>query len=342
MDLKKIFKKKGFKHLIIKSLVFVFFLVLMQVICAPLAKVGAVPGEFKPFSFLQVGEALLFTFMLFVIYNRKKLLNVDTYKLRIRDMAFLPLAFLMLAGNYYVCMNVHLFEGHVYAFIALISLMLFLMSIFLALGVFGWKMTHNLYSEYRAQLKWLILFFLAYYFLFSFVQGMWPFFSAIVAKLVSVCLGVIYPDISYSINEEGIPSIIIGTFGAKIGAPCSGIESMLLFTSLFLIIVAVDFKKIDLKRALIVFFPALAGVFLLNVIRISALFMVGIHISREFAVGMFHANAGYILFCAYFFIFLWYVYPWIAHKKELSDRRIAPPVLTEAPRRLNLHTGLCR
>ena len=342
MRIKTIFAKKGFKHLIIKSMMFVFFLVFMQVLCAPLAKAGAVPGEFKPFSFLQVGEALLFTFMLFVIYNRKRLLNIDDYRLKKRDLVFLPLAFLMLAGNYIVRMNYHLFEGHVYAFIALISLMLFLMSIFLALAVFGWKMTRNLYREYKSQLKWLLMFFLAYYFLFSFVQGMWPFFSAIVAKLVSSCLSMIYPDMSYSINEEGIPTIIIGTFGAKIGAPCSGIESMLLFTSLFLIIVTVDFRKIDLKRALIVFFPALAGVFLLNVIRICALFMVGIHISREFAVGMFHANAGYILFCAYFFIFLWYVYPWIAHKKELSDRRIARPVLTEAPRRLNIHTGLCR
>jgi len=45
-----------------------------------------------------------------------------------------------------------------------------------------------------------------------------------------------------------------------------------------------NFKKIDLKRAFIVFFPALVGVFLLNVIRICALFMAGIHISGEFAV----------------------------------------------------------
>ena len=94
MRIKKILEKKGFKHLLIKSLMFVFFLVFMQVLCAPLAKAGAVPGEFKPFSFLQVGEALLFTLMLFVIYNRKRLLDVDTYKLRIRDMAFLPLALL--------------------------------------------------------------------------------------------------------------------------------------------------------------------------------------------------------------------------------------------------------
>jgi len=148
------------------------------------------------------------------------------------------------------------------------------------------------------------------------VQGLWPFFSAIVAKLVCICLSAIYPDLSYSVNSEGIPTIIVGSFGARIGAPCSGIESMLLFTSLFLIIVAVDLDKIDVKRALIVFFPALLGVFLLNVVRICALFMVGIHISRDFAVGMFHANAGYVLFCAYFFAFLWWVYPWIACKKK--------------------------
>ncbi|MEA3343912.1 MAG: exosortase/archaeosortase family protein [archaeon] len=89
-----------------------------------------------------------------------------------------------------------------------------------------------------------------------------------------------------------------------------------ILSSLFLIIVAVDFKKIDVKRAVVVFFPALLGVFLLNVVRICALFAVGIHVSREFAVGMFHANVGWIIFCAYFFLFLWFVYPWIAHRKS--------------------------
>jgi len=62
-----------------------FFMFLMQVMCAPLAKAGSVPREFKPFSFLQVGEALLFTFMLFVIYNRKKLPEVDDCKVRMME-----------------------------------------------------------------------------------------------------------------------------------------------------------------------------------------------------------------------------------------------------------------
>ncbi len=68
------------------------------------------------------------------------------------------------------------------------------------------------------------------------------------------------------------------------------------------------------------FFPALLGVFLLNVVRIYLLFLVAINVSRDIAIGMFHTNAGYVLFCAYFFGFLYFVYPWFAGGKEQKSR----------------------
>ena len=251
----------------------------MQVLTAPLAGMAPVPRELKPFSFLQVGEAMLFVLALFIIYNRERLLGVDAYRIRKSDWLFVPLSFLMLVSNYFLRMDAASWAGHVNVFIVLMSFMLFLMAVFLALGVFGRRMMHDLFCEYKGQLKYLVLFFPGYYFLFSFVQGMWPVFSGVVAGLAHLLLGLAYPDVSYSVGDDGIPLLAAGGFGAKIGAPCSGIESMLLFTSLFLIIIAVDFKKIDVKRAVVVFFPALLGVFLLNVARICALFLVGLHVS---------------------------------------------------------------
>ncbi|MEA3343715.1 MAG: hypothetical protein U9Q92_06115 [archaeon] len=83
MRLKKIFEKKGFRDLLVKSVVFVGLLALMQVLTSPLAGMARVPREFKPFSFLQVGEAMLFVPALFVIYSRAKLYSADAYWVRI-------------------------------------------------------------------------------------------------------------------------------------------------------------------------------------------------------------------------------------------------------------------
>ncbi len=156
---------------------------------------------------------------------------------------------------------------------------------------------------------------IGYWMISSFIEGMWHVFSGVVAGLVHSLLRLSYPAAALTPGAEG-PTIAAGGFGARIGSLCSGIESMMLFSALFVIIVAVDFEKIDLKRALLVFVPAIAGVFLLNVVRIYLLFLVAINVSRDMAVGMFHTNAGYVLFCAYFFGFLYFVYPWIAGKKK--------------------------
>ena len=107
------------------------------------------------------------------------------------------------------------------------------------------------------------------------------------AGLVLFLLRLSYPSAALTPGAGG-PTLAAGSFGGRIGSLCSGIESMMLFSALFVIIAAVDFEKIDVKRAVVVFFPAIAGVFLLNVVRIYLLFLVGVNISRDLAVGIFH------------------------------------------------------
>ncbi len=82
MSLKKIFERKGFRELIVKSILFVGLLALMQILTSPLAGMAPVPRELKPFSFLQAGEAMLFVPALFVIYNRVKLYSAGAYGVR--------------------------------------------------------------------------------------------------------------------------------------------------------------------------------------------------------------------------------------------------------------------
>jgi len=313
MDLKNIFAKKGFRELVIKSVVFVGLLAVMQVLIQPLSAATPLPEVFKPFSLIYLDDTILFVFAVFAAYNWKNLVDIKKYRMIASDMLFVP-AGAFFVGAYYALkfsLNTSQFWfEHVTGFIVLKYSFLALMVMSFFVAAFGREMISDQYRMYKKQVPYLLGVALGYWMISSFIEDMWRVFSGTVAWLVYSLLKLSYPAASMTLGADG-PSIVAGGFGARIGSLCSGIESMMLFSALFVIIVAVDFKKIDLKRAFAVFFPALAGVFLLNVVRIYLLFLVAINISRDIAVGMFHTNAGYILFCAYFFAFLWFAYPWM-------------------------------
>jgi len=323
MALKTIFEKKGFKHLIIKSVIFVGLLALMQVLIQPLSAATPLPDVFKPFSLIYLEDTILFVFAIFAACNWKKLIDIKKYKWRISDLLFVPLGAFFVAAYYALKFSLNTSQfwfDHVWAFIALKYSFLALMVLSFFVAAFGKEMIIDQYRTYKKQIPYFAALGVGYWMISSFIEGMWHVFSGTVAWLVYSLLKLTYPGASLTPNADG-PAIVAGGFGARIGSLCSGIESMMLFSALFVIIIAVDFKKIDLKRAFIVFFPALAGVFLLNVLRIWLLFLVAINISRDIAVGMFHTNAGYILFCAYFFMFLWFAYPWMIVKESKKKNK---------------------
>jgi exosortase/archaeosortase family protein len=88
-----------------------------------------------------------------------------------------------------------------------------------------------------------------------------------------------------------------------------------MFTGLFLLILAVEWHNVDKKRMLAIFLPGLFGMFVVNVIRIFLLMLMGIWISPDFAVGLFHSNAGWLLFVAYFVLFWMLALPSVRKRK---------------------------
>ena len=322
--MKKIFEKKGFRDLIIKSVVFVGLLALVQVVIKPLTTLTPIPDELKPIFLMYFGDVLIFGVCIFIIYNRKQLTSIKKYPARRTDWLIFGTALATLLVFYYALRysvgSFMFWMEHPLYFIILRYSLLALIVSSIAVGVYGRALTQDIYKTYKKQFLLFPLFLIAYYQLILFVRSLWPIFSGIVAHLTSILLGFTYSNVSLTISPNGLPTLVAGSFGARIGSPCSGIASMLLFMALFLIIVIVDRDIINFKRVALVFFPALAGVFLLNVVRIYLLFMVAINISKDLAVGLFHTNVGWILFCAYFFVFLWFVYPWMVDGKGKNHK----------------------
>ena len=104
---------------------------------------------------------------------------------------------------------------------------------------------------------------------------------------------------------------MFNSFSAGIAKTCSGIDSIFLFTALYLGVLAWDWKILNKKKMLVMFIPGLVGAFMLNIVRIFLLFLIGANISRDFALNAFHTNASAVLFLVYFAIFWWIFYKWM-------------------------------
>lgn len=138
-------------------------------------------------------------------------------------------------------------------------------------------------------------------------------FHVITASAVEKILS---PFMQIAMNEvqNGQPVINAEGFVTIIGPPCSGIFSMVLFTALFSFVYWLDYEKINGKRAWKYYLIGLLGAFVLNLLRVITLLIIGAYWSPDIAVGLFHTNAGWILFAAYSFVYWWLAYPKLTKK----------------------------
>ena len=146
-------------------------------------------------------------------------------------------------------------------------------------------------------------------------QGLWPYLSGFVAKSVAILLGLI-GSVNLSFSGD-LPVLSFNGFMVKIAQTCSGIDSIFLFTALYLGILAWDWKILNKKKVFWLFFVGVVGAFMLNIVRIFLLILIGAYISRDFALNVFHTNASAILFLIYFAVFLKLSYGWM--KKNIAE-----------------------
>ena len=98
------------------------------------------------------------------------------------------------------------------------------------------------------------------------------------------------------VSDAQTKMIGITDFRVLVGAQCSGVEGFALI-SLFTASYVVLFRKqLHLGRALLLFPIGIIASWCLNSVRITALLMIGRHISPELAVEGFHSHAGWLMF----------------------------------------------
>ncbi len=117
------------------------------------------------------------------------------------------------------------------------------------------------------------------------------------AKMTLWCtrrlLGLIYTDV-YIDNERAI--LGAGDFAVQIAPECSGYEGMALITAFAAVYLWLFRAELRFPRALLLIPVGIIVIWLVNVLRVTALIAIGVSFSPDIAVTGFHSQAGWISF----------------------------------------------
>jgi len=305
---------KGFKEFLIKAGVFIVLFILIQILTMNLASNTFLPREIKPFAMDDLAEAVFFVLILFLALNKDKLLKIKRYTVSIKKRIISALLMILLFPAYFqykrfMIANIEMVKASLWLFSSIEYLILFIILFFLIALVFGFKFIRDFFKENKKGLGFVALGTIVVYNLIGWFQNLWPYFSGFVAKSSIYLLGL-FGNASMRFSN-GLPVVMFNNFAAGIAKTCSGIDSIFIFTALYLGVLAWDYKILNKKKMLILFLPGVIGAFMLNILRIFLLFLIGSYISRDFALHAFHTNASAILFLIYFGVFWWVSYGWM-------------------------------
>lgn len=308
---------EGFKEFLIKCVVFVSLFVLIQLLTMGLVAKTQLPSEIKPFAMDDLAEAFLFVLVLSVGFSRKQILKIKKYsvslKLKIFSSACVFFGFLIyFSYKQFLIDNLVFVSGYVWSFVLIEYFILLSILFCLFLLVFGFEFFRDLVVKLKLW-SLLILGGIPFvYFLISQFQRMWGLLSGVVGNSVCFLLNFIGASVLYYLEE--IPVIVFHGFVVGIAGTCSGIDSILMFCFLFFGIMAWDWKTLDKRKSFCLFFIGVVFVFALNIFRIFLLIIIGVYISKDFALNVFHTNASSVLFLVFFAVFWKLSYNWIKIK----------------------------
>jgi exosortase E/protease (VPEID-CTERM system) len=136
-------------------------------------------------------------------------------------------------------------------------------------------------------------------------------------------LELFYSDITYDASQNQLG---VGAFWVDIAPICSGIEGAVLAVSIAAIYLYLSRKYLKFPHALILLPPAGLVSIALNIVRITALIILGAEVSPALAIGGFHSVAGWItaVLVVLLIVFVFSSLRWIQKIPENEDESTTP------------------
>jgi len=308
---------EGFGEFLIKSGVFVVLFIIIQLITMGIVAKTTLPGSLKLFAMDDLAEAVLFILVIFVGLNRKKILKIKSYSVsiytRITSLVLIVLGFsVYFLYKYFLIRSLGVTAKYIYLFTFVEYLILLTILFLLAIFVYGFKFCIDFFKENKKGILFVLAGVVFVYLAIREFQKLWIYFSGFVGVAVGYFLSLIGTSTLYYV--KGLPVLNFNGFSVGIAQTCSGIDSILLFTGLYLGILAWDWKLLNKGKIFGMYFVGVLGAFALNIIRIFLMILIGTYISEDFALHAFHTNASSLLFIIYFAIFWKLSYKWMLRR----------------------------
>ncbi len=266
-------------------------------------------------------NATLFALVGLIIYSRSEIKDIPLFKRNTKKtVVWGALSIIILLAHYAFKFIIHSNQGGLAGFATPIALakyifnLGFIISLFIA--VFTPDFSRYLIKNYWKRTLIFVGIGIAYFFLIQFFQLIWYELSYIVSQSIRFLLNLSFDQVFFKAGSlTSGPRLGAAGFNVGISKECSGIDSLLLFISLYSLLLVLDWKRMHIKRMLLLLIPGIIGTVLYNILRIYSLIMVGIYIDPEFAIDVFHTNIGWILFLVFFMVFWHFSSKWIYKRK---------------------------
>jgi exosortase/archaeosortase family protein len=164
-----------------------------------------------------------------------------------------------------------------------------------AIGCVGLENIRRVGVSYRREILNAFVIAIAFYAFLSVVYALWQPLASVVLVGVESLLKL------SGVHSTLMPpnTLLFDKFGITVAQYCSGIESIALFTGLYIIVGLLDWERLNKRRYIIVFPFALFILCVLNVVRIYGLILAGYYINPVIAFSIFHTYAGLVFFVLY-------------------------------------------
>lgn len=300
---------KGFKDFLFRLSLFSALFILITGILGPWIISTKLLYGFHFFIYPNMGKMVLFSAIAFIILTRNSIQQIKRVPYKGSNVLFLVGSLTLIPVFFTVAQL--LLQQVSFTSNLLLSLgthlVAVLIPLFLVLGVFSWDFIAYFIAKFKKEIGICFALSLFFYFAIFQVWKLWPFFSGIVLKSVAFLLSLHVSPVM----EVGYLTLFVEDFAVRIEQACSGLDSMFLFTSLYILIALVDWNKFNKKKLIGLYFLALIGLFAVNILRVYALILVGVYFNPQLTLKLFHTYLGMVLFMIYFFIFWFLFYKWI-------------------------------
>jgi exosortase/archaeosortase family protein len=260
----------------------------------------------------NLGKMVLLSSIVFVLLAKERLGAIKEPQWRKTNIIYLVAAFIYVLLFFYLgglLLHLRSFNTNILLSYAAHGVLISI-PLLLFLGIFGFKFLLTFIKQFYKEILICIVLSIVFDLGIFQVWKLWPYLSGGVLETVKFLLSLSFPDVQHVLPL----TLIVGHFEVSVLQACSGLDSLFMFTALYAFIGLVDHKRLNVLRFVLIYPFAALGMYLINILRVYLLIVIGVTISPDLAIHLFHTYAGMILFIIYFGVFWKLAYKWLMTK----------------------------